>query len=893
MELDLIGRTLSHYRISAAIGAGGMGEVYRATDTKLDREVAIKVLPESLAQDPNRLARFEREAKVLASLNHPNIAHIYGIEERALVMELVPGETLTGPQPQPLALDYARQIAEALEAAHEKGIVHRDLKPANVMITPTGLVKVLDFGLATVLEGSISSGGDPSNAPTLTMGSTQSGLIVGTAAYMSPEQAAGKPVDRRADIWSYGAVVWEMLTGEPLFKGETISHTLADVLRAPIDFDKLPKDTPRAVRDLLKRCLDRDVKRRLRDIGEARIAIENVGREPEAAVSTATSASPGRKLSWIAVGLLTAAAAVSLWAPWRASQPVDRPLVRLDVDLGSDVSLPPFNVLGTSVAISPDGARLAYASGAPKKLFVRRLDESKATELPGTDGAEGPFFSPDGQWLGFEADGQLKKVSVEGGAPIPLCDVINFVGASWGEDGSVVLSSAVNRGLLRIASGGGEPETIAPLGNGEAALARPQILPGDKAVLFTTSTRRSEDEDRFDIEVLTLADHHRKIVARGGSTARYLATSKGIGHLVYTNRATLFAIPFDLDKLETRGTAIPVLDDVGYFALLGGGGLDFSRSGTLVYRRASAGLPAPVSTLHWVDSAGKREPLRLKPGAYSEPRLSPDGKRVTFLFGDSGRPDIWVYDLQRDALTRLTFSGEFNESPIWSPDSRYVIFASVGRGIFWTRSDGGGQPQPLMTRKNYLVPTSFTPDGKRLAYYEFEGNPHLWTVPLEEQDGELKAGQSEQLLKTTFSEVTPVFSPDGQWLAYASNESGKNEVYVRRFLPQSSGQGGEWQVSTGGGTLPRWSRSGHELFYQSNGQIMAANYIVKGDIFIADNPGVWIAKLGGTAWDLAPDGKRLAVLTPVGSTEAPKPEHEVVFLLNFFDELRRRVPAGK
>jgi serine/threonine protein kinase len=892
MELDLIGRTLSHYRIAAAIGAGGMGEVYRATDTKLDREVAIKVLPESLAQDPNRLARFEREAKVLASLNHPNIAQIYGIEERALVMELVPGETLKGPLPLPTALDYARQIAEALEAAHEKGIVHRDLKPANVMITPTGLVKVLDFGLATVLQGSIPSGGDPSNTPTLTMGSTQAGIIVGTVAYMSPEQAAGKPVDRRADIWSYGAVLWEMLVGEPLFSGETISHTLADVLRTPIDFDKLPKDIPRAVRDLVERCLDRDVKRRLRDIGEARIAIENIGKEPEAAAATAKTPTRGR-LPWIVSGVMTAVAAVSLWTPWRASQLVDRPLVRLDVDLGSDVSLPPFNVSGSSVAISPDGTRLVYASGTPKKLFVRRLDEPKAAELPGTEGAEGPFFSADGQWLGFAANGKLKKISIEGGDPVPLCDITNFVGASWGEDGSIVVSSAVNRGLLRIPVGGGDTETIAPLANGEAALARPQILPGDQAVLFTTSTRRSEDENRFDIEVLTLADHRRKVVARGGSTARYLPTSKDSGHLVYTNKATLFAVPFDLNKMETRGTAVPILDDVAYFALLGGGGFDFSRAGILVYRKMGAGDFATISALHWVDSSGNKEPLRLKPGSYSEPRLSPDGKRVALLFADNGRPDVWVYDVQRDAMTRLTFSGAFNESPIWSPDGQYVIFASVGSGIFWTRSDGGGQPQALIKSKNYMVPTSLTPDGKRLAYYEFEGNPQIWTVPLEEQSGQLKAGQPEQFLKTNFSEVMPVFSHDGRWLAYVSNESGKNEVYVRTF-PQPSGQGGgEWQVSTSGGTLPRWSLSGHELFYQSGDQIMAANYIARGDTFLGDKSRVWTAKLAGTAWDLASDGKRLAVLTPVDSAETPRPEHEVVFLLNFFDELRRRVPTGK
>ena len=381
-------------------------------------------------------------------------------------------------------------------------------------------------------------------------------------------------------------------------------------------------------------------------------------------------------------------------------------------------------------------------------------------------------------------------------------------------------------------------------------------------------------------------------MARGGTTPRYLSSSSGIGHLVYLNRTTLFAVPFDLDELETRGTAVPVLDEVAFAPLSFTGQFNYSRAGTLVYRRARVGSSA-MMTLQWVDPTGKKEPLLAKPGVYGNPNLSPDGKRVALAVTDGGSADIWVYDPHRDAMTRLTFGGAVYNSPTWSADGQYVVFESIGNGIFQARSDGASQPQALLSSKANVVPWSFTPDGKRLAYYEITGTPQIWNVPLEDQGGQLKAGQPQQFLKSNFADQFPSFSPDGRWLAYRSNKSGKNEVYVRAFPPPSSGQGGKWQISNSGGTLPRWSRSGHELLYQSGDQIMAANYSVNGDIFVAEKPRVWIAKLEGAQWDLAPDGKRVAVLTPVESDEAPKQDHEVVFLENFFDELRRKVPTGE
>jgi Tol biopolymer transport system component/tRNA A-37 threonylcarbamoyl transferase component Bud32 len=864
------GEKLGAYEIVAAIGKGGMGEVWRARDPRLGRDVAIKVSAQQFTD------RFEREARAIGALNHSNICTLFDVGPNYLVMELIEGPTLEdrikeGPIPIEEALGIARQIADALEAAHGKGIVHRDLKPANVKIRPDGSVKVLDFGLAKADEPQEVTPDSPTMMP-----GTQIGMILGTAGYMSPEQARGKQVDKRADIWAFGVVLYEMLTGKRLFKGETVSDMLAAVLKEEPDLTLAPE----RIRRLLRRCLERDPKNRLRDIGDAMPVLEeDVGR-------AATAAS---RPAWIAAGVLAVVAAIALGALWRQPKQVDRPLVRLDVDLGADVSLPAPSI-GGSVAISPDGTRLAYASGNPKRLFTRRLDQSKATELAGTQGAGGPFFSPDGLWVAFLAGGKLYKAPVEGGAAVPLAEIDGFSGASWGADGNVLVGEAFGKGLVRIAAVGGNPEKVVGLGSGELTLAYPQILPGGKAVLF--STYRVFDVDKINIEVLTFADRHRKIVVRGGTSPRYLPTSSGVGHLVYVNKARLFAIPFDPDKLETRGTAVPVLDDVSYLSTTGSGQLDFSRSGTLVYRRESGGA-ATMNTLQWVDPTGKKAALRAKPGVYESPGLSPDGNRIALTVSEAGSQDIWVYDQQRDTMTRLTFGGEFYRFPIWSPDGQYVVFARrIGGGIFQARADGAGQPQALIHSDAYLIPSSFTPDGKRLAYFE-GGRSQIWTVPLEDHGGQLKAGQPAQFLKSDFDDSAPTFSPDQQFLAYSSNESGKYEVYVRAFPPPASGQGGKWQISNGGAEGSYWSRQGHELLYQSGDQIMAVSYTVKGDTFMAEKPRVWIAKVGGTDWDLAPDGKRVLVLTPVESAEASKQEHEVVMLLNFFDELRRRVPTGK
>jgi len=767
------GAKLGPYEIVTAIGKGGMGEVWKARDPRLGREVAIKVSAQQFTD------RFEREARAIAALNHSNICTLYDVGPNYLVMEFVAGPTLAeriakGPIPLEEALPIAKQIADALEAAHEKGIVHRDLKPANVKIRPDGSVKVLDFGLAKSAEYAEVTADSP------TMMSVP-GMILGTAGYMSPEQARGKEVDKRADIWAYGVVLYEMVTGKRLFEGETVSDTLAAILTREPDLRLVPDKT----RLLLQRCLDKDPKRRLRDIGDAELLLS--APEPVPAASAASWR------AWIAAAVLVVALPIALWAPWRAQKPVDRPLVRLDVDLGADVSLPAPNI-GGSVAISPDGMRLAYTSGKPTKLFTRRLDQPGATELAGTQGASGPFFSPDGLWVAFLSVGKLYKVSVEGGAAVPLGDTPGFSGASWGADGNVLVGDAYNaKGLLRIPTAG-NPQTIAGLDKGELTLAFPQILPGGKAVLF--AAYRVYDVDKINIEVLTLSDRHRKIVVRGGTSPRYLATSSGVGHLVYVNKTTLFAIPFDPDKLETRGTAVPVLDDVAYMRNTAVGQLDFSRTGTLVYRRP-AGATAALYTLQWVDLTGKKEPLRANPGAYGLATLSPDGKRVALSVIEGGSEDIWVYDLQRDAMTRLTFGGEFYRYPCWSPDGQYVVFARrIGGGIFRARADGAGQPQALTHSNEYQIPWSFTPDGKRLAYFE-GGRSQIWTVPLENQGAQLKAGQPEQFLKSNSTTTLLPSRPTGDgWRIIQTNRGSMRCTSARfRHHRRAKVEGGRYRTT--------------------------------------------------------------------------------------------------
>ena len=905
------GARVGVYEVTAQIGAGGMGEVYRATDSNLKRSVAIKALSATVAGDADRLARFQREAEVLAALNHPNIGAIYGLEKTpdftALVMELVEGEDLSqriarGPIPLDEALPIAKQIADALEAAHERGIIHRDLKPANIKVRPDGTVKILDFGLAKAMEPVTGSVPSVSMSPTLSMHATQAGIILGTAAYMAPEQARGKGVDRRADIWAFGVVLFEMLTGSPPFPGEDISHVLARVIEREPAWSTLPPDLPPALATYLRRCLVKDPRQRVRDIGDVRLALEGAF-EAAAPVFSIPGPRPtsaaARAVPWT-LAASTAAFAIAwlaVWAPWRPATSVDRPLIRLDVDLGAGVSLPDSSTSSSSVAVSPDGSRLVYASDTPARLFTRRLDQPGATELRGTSGAQRPFFSADGQWVGFVVGNKLNKISVEGGAVVPLGIISGAMGGvSWDEDATVLLSDVLGKGLLRIPAGGGPPETLVGAGNGELGLVSPRMLPGGKAVLFAALS--SLDVDTMTIEAFTLADRRRKVLVRGGQSPRYLPTSRGAGHLVYVNKNTLFAIPFDPIALETRGTAVPVLGDVAYNSGTLAGHFDVSANGMLVYRRASAGASAPT-TLHWMDPSGKRETLPLKPGVYRTPRVSPDGKRVALTVADGGISDIWVYDTPRDVMTRLTFGGPTNVFPIWSPDGRFIVFSSYGVGIVQVRADGAGQPHALTQSRTPQVPWSFTPDGKRLAFEEVSGSSRTWTVPLEVEGGQLKAGTPELFPASSSDDQASSFSPDGRWLAYQSKESGTNEVYVRAFPPSSSGQGGKWQISNSGGMQPHWSRSGRDLLYQSGDQILAAGYTVNGDTFAAAKPRVWIARLGAavtpnfsSVWDMAPDGGRVIVVTLAESGNRT-PEHEVVFLQNFFDELRRRVPIGK
>jgi serine/threonine-protein kinase len=911
----MIGTRLAHYEITMHLGSGGMGDVYQAADTKLDRSVAIKFLPEAFSHDGERVARFQREARVLASLNHPNIAAIYGVEETGgrhfLVMELVPGETLEdriarGAIPLDEALPMAKQIAEAIEAAHEQGIIHRDLKPANIKIRPDGTVKVLDFGLAKAYEQE-QANVSRSNSPTISMAATNAGVILGTAAYMSPEQAVGKHTDKRTDIWSFGVVLWEMLTGSRLFGGgETVSHTLADVLRAPIDFEKIP--SPR-LRELLRRCLDRDMKTRLRDIGEARVALSRAANDSETPARPAAVPNGRGKLWPFVAAALAISTAVAFWAPWRR-QP-ERPLRRLEVELGPDVSLD--QIITPAVVLSPDGTRLAYSdvpsSPVPatavkgqgggrgsqstvRRLFVKRLDQKKVVELTDAANAFSFFFSPDSQWIAFYRNTTLYKISVEGGKAVPLADLgLNGGGGDWGEDGTIVGGGTA--GLFRIPQGGKSVQ-LTKLESGERNHLWPRILPGGKAVLFTNITGPLAATSV--VEAVSLVDGKRKEVLRGGAMAQYLPS----GHLIYTSNGALYAVAFDPDKLETRGTAVSVLDDVQSSATYAQ--VSISNSGTLVYRKGQANLnlnTTPPATIDWINPSGKRSPLLAEPQRFSRLRFSPDGNFLAVLISDPDTRDYWVYDLRQGTRSKITMGDLSVTTVAWSPDSRCIFFGTGGSGIFWVPADGAIPPQRLLDEKSGLdFVTSYSSSVKRLAYLSFSGRD-TWTLPLTEDNGQWKAaGPAEPFFPTPeITEQYAVFSPDGRWIAYSTDESGKPEVYVRPFQPKSSsgnsGQAKKWTISTNGGTRPNWSSDGRELLYQEGDRLMSVSYTGNGDTFIPGARKVRITKLGADqeGWDLAPDG-RIAAVTILDSSQpavAPPAEHTVIFLDNFVDEVKRRV----
>ena len=874
-----------------------MGEVYRATDTKLSRDVAIKVIPESFAADPDRMARFAREAQVLASLNHPNIAAIYGVEERALVMELVEGQTLAeriaqGVMPLEEAVPIARQIAEALEYAHEKGIIHRDLKPANVKVTPEGRVKVLDFGLAKALASEGPAGGDPQSSPTMTMRATMAGMIMGTAGYMPPEQAKGKPVDRRADIWAFGVVLAEMLSGRQLYSGETVSETLAAVLLKDPDLSGLPAGTPGTIRRLLQRCLDKDPRSRLRDIGEARVILESPIAVEEARVAMPAARS---RMPWIAVGACLALAVVLGAFLWRATRPVEHPLLNMSVDLGPDAVV---GLRGT-VAVSPDGSRIAFPvrTGTSESLAVRALNQPKATVLAGTEGMTLPFFSPDGQWVGFFAEGKLKKISVQGGAAVTLCDAPNGRGASWGEDGTIIASLDQRSGLLRVADAGGTPEQITKAAEG--VLQRwPQWLTRGEYVLFTSSNNAT-NFDEAELQVVSVKTREIRTVLRGGFYGRYLPS----GHLVYGHNGTIFAVPFDPAHARVKGTPVPLVEDVAFHVSSGGGQFDFSQSGLFVYL---SGKPQNSnSRIAWVDSAGKVENLGAAPGAYSAPRLSPDGRMLAVSIGAS--PDLWIYDLQRESFSRLTLNGHNNRIPVWSSDGKHVIYSSSDGGsydVWWVRADGAGQPQSLLHGNTSTLAYSLSPDGRWLAYQQHTVGTagDIWTLPLDLADLEHpKPGKPLAYLQTPTMEGVPAFSPDGRWIAYGSGESGAMEIYVRPFDPATgqAGVAGRSPVSNGGGWNPVWSRHSQELFYTSqDNYVMVAGYTAKGSVFSIGKPHRWSEQrsqyMGNNypGFDVAADGKRVLTFPVEEIGVQGRNSLHLTFLLNFFDELQRRVTVA-
>jgi len=882
------GTRLGPYEIAAPLGAGGMGEVYKARDTRLNRTVAIKVSNDQFSE------RFQREAQAVAALNHSNVCTLHDVGPNYLVMEYIEGTPLKGPLPVDQALKYAVQICNALEAAHKKGITHRDLKPANILVTKNG-VKLLDFGLAKM---GLATTGQPHRAgsATFSMALTGKNEILGTLNYMSPEQlqaqATGLDVDARSDIFSFGLVLYEMLTGKRAFEGASPASVIAAIMERPAP--SIADVAPPALDRVLKKCLAKDPDERWQTVRDLRDELEWIASSPDKANKGSSVITQRPLLLRVAVPVLALVAAGASWIAYRASRLTElKPLVRLDVDLGHNVYLNAWG--GSDVIISPDGTRIAYLSRG--HIFTRKLDQSSAAELSVTPGATSPFFSPDGQWIGFFAVGKMRKISAEGGTEIALCDAGgSYTGADWGEDGNIIASLSPRTGLSRVPSAGGTPVPVSELQGGDRSHRWPQILPGGKAVLFTASDSLTGYDDAS-IDVVTLADHSRKILQRGATFGRYLPGSGSKGYLTYVNRGTLFAAPFDLEKLETSGSPIPVLQQVSYSPQYGSAKLSFSRTGTLVYR--SRDIDAPHGAIQWLDVDGKTQPLLDKPGIriFVNPRLSPDGERLVVAdtsFADSG---IWIYDLHRDTLARLT-TGQGYSRPVWAPDGKYVVFHSPA-GIFWTRADGGGKPEPLVPSHESVFPTSFSPDGNRLAFHQ--SGPQgwrLWTVSVDHGPNGLTAAKPEPFLQTSFESLDASFSSDGRWVAYSSNESGNLQVYVRAFPDK----GGRWQISSDGGALPIFSRNGRELFFYntSEDRIMVVTYSAKADTFVADKPRVW-SEQGiavalnagvGAQYDVAPNGKRIATGNYAGGP-AQQDSGKVIFLENFVEELQRRVPRGR
>ncbi len=911
------GTRIGVYEIVAPIGAGGMGEVYRARDTRLNRDVALKILPDTFAADSDRVARFRREAQVLATLNHANIAHIYGFEEiaprsahagpsGAIVLELVEGPTLAdrlaeGPLPLDEAITIARQIADALETAHECGIIHRDLKPANVKVKEDGTVKVLDFGLAKACEPSAAASADAMNSPTISLQGTQLGIVLGTAAYMAPEQAKGRTVDRRADIWAFGVVLYEMLSGRRLFDGDDVPETIAALLRQPIEWSALPAATPATLRHLLVRCLERDPRKRLRDIGEARIALESpsltlVG-DGGLHEFPGAAAKPRRPL-WKRVAPLAAlaviAASIAALAAWYLKPTPTARVVRFEYPLSAGLTFAPLS--RPFMNVSPDGTQIAYLYGTPRRLYVRRISELAAHEVPGTDNLGdmfAPAFSPDGRMLAFwSGDGTIKRVPVEGGALLTLCQADNPYGLSWGERG-IVFAQSEKSIIMRVSADGGTPDVIARAKPGEL-VSGPEVLPGGRFLLYSVTADAGVDRwDKARIVAHSFESGDEHTILEGGADAHYLPT----GHLVYATGGALFAAPFDATRAKLEGPGVPVLSGVrranpgtanAHYAL--------SPAGTLAYIPGPANASA-IADLGLFDRTGKVMRLNLPLGTYSTPRFSPDGRRLAFTVGTAQEDFIAVYELAgTKAMRRLTLGGH-NRFPVWSSDGSRVAYQSDREGdvsIFWQRADGSGGAERL-TRAGAgesHAPESWSPTTNTLLFSVHKDGPDtLWALSLPDK----KLAQFDAVRSTI--PINAVFSPDGRWVAYQSNQSGRTTVYVQpvpptgavnQFLPRGTDVPHE----------PMWSPNGKELFYNPRAGGFEVVPVTTEPEFSFGNPIALPRSFrltppqGRRSYDVGPDGRIVAVIVPEDSDEAPG-ARRLTMVLNWDEELKAKVPVRR
>jgi eukaryotic-like serine/threonine-protein kinase len=860
------GEKLGPYEILDVIGKGGMGEVYRATDTRLPREVAIKTSQQKFSE------RFGRETKVIASLNHPNICTLFDVGPNYLVMEMIEGPTLSERIKQgALTLDETssimRQVADALDYAHEKGVVHRDLKPGNIKIRPDGVVKVLDFGLAKV-GPSVATSADPENSPTMTLGETQAGIVLGTAAYMAPEQALGKSVDKRADVWAFGVVFYEMLTGARMHTGNSVQEIMASVLKDETDLTKIP---PQAQK-LIKRCLEKDPNKRLRHVGDVMVLLDDApssGSQP--VVASPPSEHPKKKWLWpaVGVGVAIAGVALGLWAPWKKSAPLQS--VTFEVGPAGKMRL----IERAAMTVSPDGRWLVFPAlgedGAPR-YYLRSLDGVEVRALPGTEVDQTPpaAWSYDSRWVifaGSRGPGKLKKVDIQGGAPQELADFYGALGgADWDSDGVIIVGGGRPPIIRRVAASGGPVTPLTTPGPVQEADRWPQFLPDGKHFLYAKSSPDAAKQGVYigSIDVPPEQQSKQRLLDIDGQAYYAPSPGGGSGYLIFVRGTTLLAQPFDPSKRTLSGEPVAVAAGVDYFPGSRHGLFTVSNTGTLVYRRGSGTQTVPT----WFDQQGNASGTFGDPGEYAFPAISPDGTRVAVAKGQAGARNIWILDVARGASTRFTFDSADDSNPVWSPDGKYIVFSSNRTGqvdLYIKAADNSGEEKLLLKTEEPKTPAQWSKDGRFLLFTTSSGNILALPFPGEAKPIPLWQAQSREQ-----ASQTPRVSPDGRWLAYQSVKSGRPEIYVRPFAPNATaGAGAEYLVSKGGGARPIWRPDGKGMFYLIPGSFTAAEVDVNtvGGFQIGTPPRIFSAAstAQGQGWDLSPDGKRFLFAAPSGS----------------------------